>query len=82
MVKTTINLDSEIYRELVNEAVRKYGSTKTLSRLINEKLKGGPSGSPDIVKKSAGIWKLKESGYDYTRKIRRGSEKRLKRFYG
>jgi predicted CopG family antitoxin len=82
MVKTTINLDTEVYRELVNEAVKRYGSTKTLSKLINEKLKSGRKGNVDIIRKSAGIWKLKESGYEYTRRIRHGSEKRLKRFYG
>ena len=37
MVKTTIDLDTEIYEALVEEAVKKYGTTKTLSRLINDK---------------------------------------------
>ncbi len=81
MVKTTINLNTEIYRDLVNEAVEKYGSTKTLSKLINEKLKKRRGASQDIVKKSAGIWKIKETGYEYTRGIRQGSEARLKRVY-
>jgi len=39
MVKTTVIIDDEIYRELVEEAVDRYGSTRTLSRLINEKLR-------------------------------------------
>lgn len=39
MVKTTIILDDDLYRELVEEAIRKYGSTRKLSRLINEKLR-------------------------------------------
>jgi len=79
MVKTTINLDTEVYRELVSEAVRRYGTTKTLSRVINEKLKKGRPNSVDIVKKTAGIWKIKETGPEYTRRIRSESEKRLKR---
>lgn len=40
MVKTTIILDDELYRELVQEALERYGSTRKLSKLINEKLKG------------------------------------------
>jgi len=39
MVKTTIILDDDIYKQLVEEAIERYGSTRTLSRLINEKLK-------------------------------------------
>lgn len=40
MVKTTIILDDELYKELVQEALEKYGTTRKLSQLINEKLKG------------------------------------------
>lgn len=39
MVKTTIMLDDDLYRRLVEEAIKKYGSTRKLSRLINEKLR-------------------------------------------
>jgi ribosomal protein L7Ae-like RNA K-turn-binding protein len=39
MVKTTIILDDELYKKLVQEALEKYGSTRKLSQLINEKLK-------------------------------------------
>ena len=38
-MKTTITLDDELYRKLVKEALEKYGSTRKLSFLINEKLK-------------------------------------------
>jgi hypothetical protein len=80
MVKTTINLDTEVYRELVNEAVVKYGTTKTLSRIINEKLKRArTSGRGDIVKKTAGMWKMKETGAEYVRRVRSESENRLRR---
>jgi len=40
MVKTTIILDDELYKRLVQESLEKYGSTKKLSQLINEKLRG------------------------------------------
>jgi len=39
MVKTTIILEDELYKKLVKEALERYGSTKKLSFLINEKLK-------------------------------------------
>ena len=39
MVKTTIILDDDLYRELVEEAIKKYGSTRKLSLIINEKLR-------------------------------------------
>ena len=73
MVKTTINLDTQIYRELVKEAVEKYGTTKTLSRLINEKLGEilEKRRRMDIVKRTAGTWKIKETGEQYQRRIRK-----------
>ncbi|MCL4349969.1 MAG: hypothetical protein M1414_06810 [Candidatus Thermoplasmatota archaeon] len=39
MVKTTINLDDEIYAEIVKESVEKYGSTKKMSMIINQRLR-------------------------------------------
>ena len=39
MVKTTINLDEEIYAEIVKESVEKYGSTKKMSKIINQRLR-------------------------------------------
>ncbi len=38
MVKITINLESNTYKRLINEAVEKYGTAKMLSELINDKL--------------------------------------------
>lgn len=79
MVKTTINLDTEVYKSLVEEAVERYGTTKTLSKIINEKLKGKRlQKDSDIVKKTAGMWKVTESGYEYTKRIRAESERRLR----
>ena len=39
MVKTTINLDDEIYSEIVRESIEKYGSTKNISKIINQRLR-------------------------------------------
>jgi len=44
MVKTTIVLDDELYRKLVKEALDKYGTTRKLSLLINQKLRGEKTG--------------------------------------
>lgn len=38
-MKTTITLDDELYRKLVREALERYGTTRKLSLLLNEKLK-------------------------------------------
>jgi hypothetical protein len=35
--------------------------------------------SIDIVEKTAGLWKIKESGSEYVRRLRKESEKRFKR---
>jgi len=87
-MKTTVNLDDELYKKLVKETVEKYGNTKNLSKLINEKLRAqGIDDSTDssqirkrlkILRESAGSWKTKQSGKEYTKQIRQGWNKRLK----
>ncbi|MCL4365471.1 MAG: hypothetical protein M1569_03420 [Candidatus Marsarchaeota archaeon] len=82
MVKTTVNLDTEVYGKLVSEAVEKYGTTKTLSRIINEKLRASAvvkKPGYDIVKKTGGMWKVKETGSGYTTRIRSEWERRHER---
>jgi len=39
MVKTTIILDDDLYKKLVEEALERYGSTRKLSKMINQKLR-------------------------------------------
>ena len=79
MVKTTINLDTEVYKMLVREALDKYGTTKMLSRIINEKLKKAGISRDGIVEKTFGLWNIKETGSQYTRHIRREAENKVKR---
>lgn len=50
MVKTTIILDDALYRQLVDESIRIYGSTRKLSLLINKKLKGNESKAAGKIK--------------------------------
>jgi len=51
MVKTTILLDDDLYRRLVKEAVEQYGTTKKLSKLINEKLRQAPRATDHTKKR-------------------------------
>jgi hypothetical protein len=37
--RTTILLDDEIYEYLVSESIKKYGSSKRISQLVNELLR-------------------------------------------
>jgi metal-responsive CopG/Arc/MetJ family transcriptional regulator len=89
-MKTTINLEDELYRKLVNEALKKYGNTRSLSKVVNENiashLKEKESMSKDkerkeasVAKETFGIWKTKETGVEYVKKLRDESEKRLKK---
>lgn len=87
MVKTTVTLEDDIYRKLAREAFEKYGRTRSLSRLINEKLKQAEGGSRDaskeekdrLIESAFGSWKTKESGAQYVRTLRKESEKRFRR---
>jgi len=90
MVKTTINLRDDVYKKLVRETVEKYGNTKNLSRLINEKLEKAESEASSkvdsdeirkrlkIVKECAGSWKIRKSGREYVKEIRSDWKRRLK----
>lgn len=88
MAKTTINLDDELYKKLVKEAVDKYGTTRTLSKLINEKLKNAETSTRpslsrkerhDIIERTFGSWGPGLSGKEYVKRLRKDSEKRMKR---
>ncbi len=95
MVKTTLELRDEVYRKLVEEALKKYGNTKNISKMANEVIeehlketrsKAAKHFTPekikrrgDIVERTFGAWGHGHSGAEYVRKLRRESEKRLKR---
>lgn len=87
MVKTTVTLEDEIYKKLAREALEKYGRTRSLSKLINEKLKFAEERSLSTKKEenertiesSFGSWKIKETGAQYERRLRKESDKRFRR---
>jgi predicted CopG family antitoxin len=37
--RTTVILDDDIYEKLVRESIRRYGTTRALSRVLNELLR-------------------------------------------
>ena len=74
MVKTTINLDEEIYAEIVKESIEKYGSTKNMSKIINQRLRNKET---DTRKRGKRVtFKAKEnfSSLDADNEIRKGWE--------
>lgn len=80
----TERLDDELYKRLVEGSIRRFGSTKKISFLINEKLRkvetGLESSGKIVVEKTFGLWKnWKISSENYVRELRKESEKRLKR---
>ena len=38
-MKTTVVLEDELFRKLVNKAVEKYGNTKSISKFLNDILR-------------------------------------------
>lgn len=48
--RTTIILDDDIYEKLVKESIRRYGTTRALSKVLNELLRDSFSGRKELVK--------------------------------
>jgi predicted CopG family antitoxin len=47
--RTTILLDDDIYQRLVNESMRRYRTTKAMSKVANELLKSALKGEAKIL---------------------------------
>jgi len=47
--RTTILLDDDIYQKLVNESLRRYKTTKAMSRVANDLLKRALKGDAKIL---------------------------------
>jgi hypothetical protein len=74
MVKTTINLDEEIYAEIVKESIEKYGSTKNISKIINRRLRNKKTGARKRGKRITFKAKGNLSSLDPDNEIRKGWE--------
>lgn len=91
-MKTTLEIRDDVYKKLVEASVDRYGNTKSISKMANELIEdhlkeiagGKEPGSkkgrkPDIVERSFGSWKIKESGAEYVKHLRKGWSKRSQR---
>lgn len=47
--RTTILLDDDVYEKLVNESLRKYRTTKAMSKVANEMLKRALKGQTKLL---------------------------------
>jgi predicted CopG family antitoxin len=48
--RTTLILDDDVYRKLVEESVKRYGTVRALSKVVNELLRERFSSREDLVK--------------------------------
>ena len=77
--RTTVILDDDVYEKLVRESIRRYGSTRALSRVLNELLRESLSARYELVKllyseKIAGV--SGEEFERFRRELSRGFEDR------
>jgi len=47
--RTTLILDDDTYARLVTESVRRYGTAKAVSKVVNEELRGALSGQRRVM---------------------------------
>ncbi len=47
--RTTVILDDDVYEKLVRESIRRYGTTRALSRVLNELLRESLSGREELI---------------------------------
>lgn len=66
---------SKMANEVIEEHLKEHGIEKTMQHVADNEIKK----RMEIVRKSAGSWKIEETGAEYVRKMRKESEKRLKR---
>ena len=78
MVKTTINLDNEIYAEIVKESIEKYGSTRNMSKIINQRLRTKINSTGKRKKRITFKAKENLSSLDADSEIRKGWEESSK----
>lgn len=47
--RTTVILDDDVYEKLVRESIRRYGTTRAISRVLNELLRDSLSGEKELI---------------------------------
>ena len=78
MFKTTINLDEEIYAEIIKESIEKYGSTKNMSKIINQRLRNRTNSTGKRRRRITFKAKGNLSSLDADNEIRKGWEESSK----
>lgn len=48
--RTTVLLDEDIYERLVAESLRRYGTVKAVSKVLNEMLKESLKGKEEVIR--------------------------------
>lgn len=48
--RTTVILDDDVYEKLVKESIRRYGTVRAISRVLNELLRDSLSGKKELIK--------------------------------
>ncbi|MBI2445861.1 hypothetical protein HYV43_05735 [Candidatus Micrarchaeota archaeon] len=56
-MRTTVILEDEVYEKLVQQAVRRYGTAKSLSKLLNVLLRQSMQQDEKIPESMFGAWK-------------------------
>ena len=77
--RTTVILDDDVYEMLVRESVRRYGTPKALSRVLNELLKEGLKATGELLQlvySEKLVWVGQESIQQLRREISRRLEER------
>ena len=47
--RTTLVLNDEVYAKLVSESMKRYGSARNLSKVVNDMVEEGARSKPDIM---------------------------------
>ncbi len=47
--RTTVILDDDVYEKLVRESIRRYGTTRALSKVLNELLRESLNGREELI---------------------------------
>jgi predicted CopG family antitoxin len=47
--RTTLVLNDKVYEKLVSESMKKYGSARNLSKVVNDLVEEKATGKPDIM---------------------------------
>lgn len=74
--RTTILLDEDIYRRLTEESLKRYRTTKAISKVINDLLKTALKGEADILNLIFSKKVAKTSAKEFE-KFRRNLSRRL-----